>query len=101
VDEVASALAEKVYTIGGIAAGKRRPEGDGRSFEADNPCMPGATACWEGHSRRERPAGAEAQEWVAAHGALRADDGSSCPGTEESRLDKFSHALPRWEPYEG
>lgn len=79
--EEASASAEKVHTTGGTGAEGRPEGGGGRSSEADTPYRREATAYWEVRSRKERPAGAEAQEWVAAHGALRADDGSSCPGT--------------------
>jgi hypothetical protein len=69
------------HTIGDIAAENRPLEEDGRSSEADNPYMREATACWEARCRRECLAGAGEQAWVAAHGALRADGGSSCPGT--------------------
>jgi hypothetical protein len=75
-----------------------KQEVDGHSCEGDNPYRLAESACSAVLQHKADLVVVEAAAWVAAHGALRADDGSSCPGTSESCLDLFSHALPQWEP---
>lgn len=75
-----------------------KQEVDGHSGEGDNPYRLAESTYSAALQHKADLAVVEEAAWVAAHGALRADDGSSCPGTSGSCLDLFSHALPQWEP---
>ena len=75
--------------------GVNRAAGDGRSYGEDSPYTPEERACSEGLLHNGYLAAVEAEAWAAAHGALRADGCSSCPGRSNcsaTRCLNGSHA---------